>query len=184
MTFQYILLITEWKPYLDMYSDVQGYKYNWFKSKDNKLRLIHVVIFTLAYITMLLIFSTILGEKMFNFNFISLLLLMTCYSFWDFAYLSMFDKALKHLPVLFYDIFIVGGLCLVLTQFIFNKYYKILEKNIPILVLLYFVTMFLFFYACYRYNPDISNITGVYEPFHLLFITFLVLSLTLYLTFY
>ena len=157
MVFQYILLITEWKYYLDIYSDIQGYKYNWFKSKDNKLRLIQVVVFTLGYITMLLMFNKILGEKMFNFNFVSLLLIISWYAFWDFAYYVMFDKALKHLPVILYDILIVGGLCLVLTQFIFNKFYKILEKNIPILVLLYFVTMFLFFYVCYKYNPDISN---------------------------
>ena len=39
MVFQYILLITEWKPYLDMYTDLEGYKYNWFKSQDNKLKL-------------------------------------------------------------------------------------------------------------------------------------------------
>ena len=177
MIFQYILLITEWKYYLDIYSDIQGYKYNWFKSKDNKLRLIQVLTFILGYITMLFMFNKILGEKIFNINLVSLLLIISWYSFWDLGYYLMFDKALKHLPVILYDIFIVGGLCLVLTQFIFNKYYKILEKNIPMVVLLYFVTMFLFFYVCYKYNPDISNINGIYQPFHILFLLILFLVL-------
>ena len=177
MIFQYILLITEWKYYLDMCSDIQGYKYNWFKSKDNKLRLIPLLIHSFIYLLFIFILSRLLGEKIFKINLYSFLFIVIIYSMWDFAYYIMFDKALKHLPVLLYDVFIVGGLCLVLTQFIFNKFYKILEKNIPILVLLYFVTMFLFFYVCYKYNPDVSNITGVYKPFHVLFIVIFTLVL-------
>ena len=177
MIFEYILVITEWKPYLNMCSDIQGYKYNWFKSQDNKLRLIPLIIFSLGYFTMVICFSYFLGEKLYKINLVSFLFIIFVYAFWDFAYYVMFDKALKHLPVILYDIFIVGGLCLVLTQFIFNKFYKILEKNIPILILLYFVTMFLFFYVCYKYNPDVSNITGVYQPFHVLFIILVIASL-------
>lgn len=170
MIFQYILLITEWKPYLDMYSDIQGYKYNFFKSQDNNLRLIPLIIFSINYPMWLFILSRLLGEKIFKINLVSFLFIVLLYGMWDFAYYIMFDKALKHLPVILYDIFIVGGLCLVLTQFIFNKYYKILEKNIPILGLLYVTSMFSFLYVCYKYNPDISNITGIYQPFHVLFL--------------
>jgi hypothetical protein len=177
MIFHYILLITECKYYLNMCSDIQSYKYNWFKSKDNKLRLIPLIIFSLSYPMFLFMFSKLLGEKLFNINLHSFLFVVLLCVMWDFAYYIMFDKALKHLPILLYDIFIVGGLCLVLTQFIFNKYYKILEKNIPMLVLLYFVTMFLFLYVCYKYNPDISNINGIYQPFHILFLLILLLVL-------
>jgi hypothetical protein len=173
MVFQYILLITEWKPYLDMCSDIQGYKYNFFKSKDNKLRLIPLIIFSLVYFIMVTCFSYFLGEKLYKINLYSFLFIIFVYAFWDSAYYVMFDKALKHLPILLYDIFIVAGLCLVLTQFIFNKFYKILEKNIPILSLLYVTAMILFFYVCYKYNPDVSNITGIYQPYHVLFIVFL-----------
>jgi hypothetical protein len=173
MVFQYILLITEWKYYLNMCSDIQGYKYNLFKSKDNKLKLIPLIIFSINYPMFLFILSRFIREKIFKINLYSFLFIVLLYGMWDFAYYIMFDKALKYLPVILYDIFIVGGLCLVLTQFAFNKFYKILEKNIPILVLLYFVTMILFFYVSYKYNPDISNITGIYQPYHVLFIVFL-----------
>lgn len=175
MVFQYILLISEWIPYLNMYSDIQGYKYNFFKSKDNKLRLIPLLIHSFFYLIFLFILSRFLGEKIFKINLYSFLFIVFIYVMWDFAYYIMFDKALKHLPVLLYDIFIVGGLCLVLTQFIFNKFYKILEKNIPILVLLYFINMFLFLYVCYKYNPDVSNINGISQPYHVLFIVFIIL---------
>jgi hypothetical protein len=172
--FQYIFLITELHPYLNMCSDIQGYKYNWFKSQDNKPRLIPLIIFTLGYPVMLLIFYYFLREKLYKINLYSFLFIVLMYTFWDFGYYIMFDKALKHLPVLLYDIFIVGGLSLVLTQFIFNKFYKILEKNIPILGLLYVTAMFSFLYVSFKYNPDVSNITGIYQPFHVLFMIFLI----------
>lgn len=173
MVFQYILLITEWKYYLNMCTDLEGYKYNFFKSKDNKLRLIPLIIFSLGYLIMVTCFSYFLGEKLYKINLYSFLFIIFVYAFWDFAYYVMFDKVLKHLPVILYDILIVGGLCLILTQFVFNKFYKVLEKNIPILVLLYVTSMFSFLYVCYKYNPDVSNITGIYQPYHVLFIVFL-----------
>jgi hypothetical protein len=182
MVFQYILLITEWKPYLDMCSDIQGYKYNFFKTQDNKLRLIPLIIFILGYFIMVTCFSYFLGEKLYKINLVLFLFIIFVYAGWDFAYYTMFDKAQKHLPVLLYDTIVVGGLCLLLTQFIFNKYYKILEKNIPILVLLYFVTMFLFFYVCYKYNPDLSNINVIHNVPHLIMfvLAFIIFTYILY----
>jgi len=180
MTFHYIILITEWKPYLDMYSDIQGYKYNWFKSKDNKLKLNSSLIMTIGYFLTIFGFSKFLGEKLYKVNLFSFIFIICIWSTWDFSYYTIFEAAYNYIPVLLYDIFISGGLCLVLTQLIFNKYYKILEKNIPMLVLLYFVTMFLFLYVCYKYNPDISNITGIYQPFHFLFFILFMLLLTYY----
>ena len=180
MTFQYILLTSEIKPYLNMCSDIQGYKYNWFKSQDNKLKLYNIILLSLGYVIFVFIFSKMLGEKLFKVNLYSFALMVIVCVAWDFGLYTLFEKSTKHLPILLYDIFIVGGLCLVLTQFIFNKYYKILEKNIPILVLLYFGTMFLFFYACYIYNPDLSNINGIYKPFHVLFVVIFILVLILF----
>jgi len=169
MVFQYILLISEWIPYLNMYSDIQGYKYNWFKSQDNKLKLNPLIIMTIGYPCYLFTIYKIIGEKLFSINFISFLVVILTYFMWDVAYYSMLENATNHYLVLLYDVFIVGGLCLVLTQFIFNKYYKILEKNIPIVGLLYIVGIFSFVYVSFKYNPDISNITGIYKPFHSLF---------------
>ena len=177
MTFQYILLTSEIKPYLNMCSDIQGYKYNWFKSQDNKLKLYNIILLSLGYVIFVFIFSKMLGEKLFKVNLYSFALMVIVCVAWDFGLYTLFEKSTKHLPVLLYDMIVVGGLCLVLTQFIFNKYYKILEKNIPILVLLYFINMFLFFYVCYKYNPDVSNITGISQPYHVLFIIFLIVSL-------
>jgi hypothetical protein len=167
MIFQYILLITEWKPYLDMYSDIQGYKYNWFKS-DNKLDLIRTLIFSWGYFIMMWGFEISVGNKLYTTNASSLSIIVSLWSTWGFAYYIMLKKATNHVRILLYDFFVTGVICIILTQFIFNKFYKILEKNIPILVLLYFVTMFLFFYVCYKYNPDLSNINGIYNIYHFL----------------
>jgi drug/metabolite transporter (DMT)-like permease len=162
-------MTTELKYYLNMYSDVQGYKYNFFKSKDNKLNIIPLFMFSFfAWFVLALGFEKILGNDLYKINSKSIILIFLIYGIWSFAYFSMFEKSTKHLPVMLYDIFITGILCLILTQLVFNKFYKILEKNIPILILLYFVTMILFFYSCYKYNPDLSNIKGIYEPFYLL----------------
>jgi len=180
MMFEYILMIIEWKYYLDIYTDLQGYKYNWFKSEDNKLKLNSSLIMTFGFLLTIIGFSVFLGEKLYKVNLVSFLFIICIWTTWDFAYYIAFEKATKHLPIFLYDIFIVGGLCLVLTQFIFNKYYKILEKNIPILILFYFGTMFLFFYVCYKYNPDVSNITGIYKPFHSLFFILFMLLLIYY----
>ena len=167
MIFQYILLITEWKPYLDMYSDIQGYKYNWFKS-DNKLDLIRTLIFSWGYVIMMWGFEISVGNKLYTTNASSLSIIVSLWSTWGFAYYIMLKKATNHVRILLYDFFVTGVICIILTQFIFNKFYKILEKNIPILVLLYFVTRFLFFYVCYKYNPDLSNINGIYNIYHFL----------------
>jgi len=169
IVFQYILLITEWKPYLDMYSDIQGYKHNFFKSQYNKLKLNSLIIMTMGYPCYLFTIYKIIGEKLFSINIISFLIVILTYFMWDVAYYSMLENATSHYLVLLYDVFIVGGLCLILTQFIFNKFYKILEKNIPILCLLYVTAMFSFLYVSFKYNPDISNITGIYKPHHTLF---------------
>ena len=169
MTFEYIFLAIEWKPYLDMYTDLQGYKYNWFKT-ENKLDLLRTLTFSWGYFIFMWINGIILGDKLYTPNKSSILLIIWLWVTWTFAYYVMLKRGLKHLPILMVDTLLTGVTCLLLTQFVFNKFYKILEKNIPILGLLYFVTMFLFLYVSYKYNPDISNITGIYEPFHSFFL--------------
>jgi hypothetical protein len=167
MVFQYILLITEWIPYLNMYSDIQGYKYNWFKT-EGKLDLMRTLIFSWGYFIMMWGFEIIVGNKLYTTNASSLSIIIWLWSTWGFAYYIMLKKANNHVRILLYDFFVTGVICTILTQFVFNKFYKILEKNIPILILLYFVTMILFFYVCYKYNPDLSNINGIYNIYHFL----------------
>jgi hypothetical protein len=167
MIFEYILLITEWIPYLNMYSDIQGYKYNWFKT-EGKLDLMRTLIFSWGYFIMMWGFEIIVGNKLYTTNASSLSIIIWLWSTWGFAYYIMLKKANNHVRILLYDFFVTGVICIILTQFVFNKFYKILEKNIPILGLLYFVTMILFFYVCYKYNPDLSNINGIYNIYHFL----------------
>ena len=169
MIFEYIFLAIEWKPYLDMYTDLQGYKYNWFKT-DNKLDLIRTLIFSWGYFLFVWVFGLILGNKLYTLNISSILLILWLWVTWSFAYFIMLKRGSKHLPILLVDILLTGVACLLLTQFIFNKYYKILEKNIPILGLISIITMFLFFYTCYKYNPDLSNINGIYNIHYLLLV--------------
>ena len=83
------------------------------------------------------------------------------YANWDVCLFSCFDKGVYHWPVQIYDILVVGGVCMVISQYIIYNYYNILKNNIPILFIIYLITMFLFFYKWYKYNPDLSNIKGV-----------------------
>jgi hypothetical protein len=83
-----------------------------------------------------------------------------CSAFWDGALFSLFDKAVPHLPVILYDILIVGAGGMAISQYILYNYYNILKNYIPLLFILYLLTMMWFFYVSYKYNPDLSNIKG------------------------
>ena len=160
MIIQYILLISELNDYMDMVSDIQGYKLNGYKNLDNKFTFKNISVFTTGYIvlTFILYYYIIMPKKSIieGFIFASFLYLM-----WDSCLFSLFDKALKYYPLLLYDTFIVGGLCMVISQYILYNYYDILKKYIPLLVIFYILTMVWFFYEVYKYNPDLSNIKGV-----------------------
>jgi hypothetical protein len=57
-----------------------------------------------------------------------------------------------HLPVLLYDMFIVGGVGLSLAYYITTNYYQVLKNYTPLLIVLYFLSMILFLYKAYLYN--------------------------------
>lgn len=160
MSIQYLFYISELFPYFNMISDIQGYKFNWYKDLNNNLVLKNVIIMALIVIIyVFMIYYYIIKENkslLEGFCFSSLI-----NALWDGALFSLFDKAVSHSQVLCYDIFIVGGVGMVITQYLFYNYYDTLKKNIWLLFLLYILTMLLFFYFCYRYNPDLSNIKGV-----------------------
>ena len=160
MIIEHILLITEWHYCLDMISYIQGYKFNFYKNSENEFKIITPLTLTGGYV-ILLLFIFYYIENIFDINFKNFLFIVFLYFLWDFAYLCFFDKAIKYLPVLLYDIFVVGGVCLLLTQYLLNNYYDILKNYTLLLFIFYFITMILFLYECYKYNPDLSNIKGI-----------------------
>jgi len=159
MIMQYCLLISEMTSYLNMVSEIQGYKFNFYKNLDNNFTLKNTSIFTVGYIVFAfsLYYYILLPKKSLleGFIFISYIFFI-----WDVALFSLFDKAVPYTPLLLYDIFVVGGICMLISQSILYNYYDILKKYIPLLFIFYFLTMIWFLYECYKYNPDLS-IKGV-----------------------
>ena len=160
MIFQYIFLISEWYSYLDIISYIQGYKTNMYKNNKNQFtfRWIFVIIFGYIFMLGFLYYYMILLKKSLleSFIFISIL-----YAFWDVCYIISFNLQFTQLPVLMYDILVVGGICMVISQYILYNYYNIIKNYIAVLFILYLLTMVLFFYYGYTYNPDLSNIKGL-----------------------
>ena len=156
MILQYVLLISEWNYYLNMVSDIQGYKFNFYMNSKNEFMLKNIIIYSFLYIlvTYFIYFYIIQPNKSYleGFIFISIL-----FGICDIGVLfSLFEKATYHLPILLYDTFIVGGLCTILSQYIFYNYYNILKKYISLLLIIYILLMLRFFYECYKYNPNIN----------------------------
>ena len=120
MIVQIILCISELNPYCNMISDIQGYKTNLFKNNNNQFTFRWIFIFTIfSFFSLLFVYYYIIQPKkslLDGFIFFCVL-----YAFWDTNYLVSFDKGPDHLPVILYDIFVVGGLCMVITQFILYK---------------------------------------------------------------
>lgn len=160
MIFQYILLISELNYYLDMVSNIQGYKINGFKNLDNNFTFKNSIIFTIGYVVVICIlyYYIIFPKKSILEGFIFVLIL---YLVWDLCLFSLFDKAVHYYPILLYDAFIVGGLCMVISQYILYNYYDIFKKYIPLLFIFYILTMTWCFYEVYKYNPDLSNIKSI-----------------------
>jgi hypothetical protein len=153
-------MYVEWNYYLDMLSDIQGYKFNFYKNEKNEFVLKNLILFSLIYILLSCIFYyyLILLKKGYIESF---LIVIYSYAFWDWCFFFMFDKGVYHWAVQLFDIFIVGGFSILLTKYIIYNYYDILKNYTSLLFVLYLITMILFFYKCYTYNPDLSNIKRV-----------------------
>ena len=102
-----------------------------------------------------------LNIDVFDMNFKNFWFIVLLYSLWDAAIFFMFDTSTKFLSVMLYDIFVVGGICLLLTQYLLYNYYNILKNYTLLLFIFYFITMIWFLYECYKYNQDLSNIKGI-----------------------
>lgn len=160
MITQYFFLYVEWNYYLDMLSDIQGYKFNFYKNEKNEFVLKNLILFSLIYIlfSSTLYYYLIILKKGYIESF---LLVIILYAMWDWCLFFMFDKGVYHWPVQLFDIFVVGGFSIALTQYIFYNYYDILKDYLLLLFIFYLLTMLLFFYENYKYNPDLSNIKRV-----------------------
>jgi hypothetical protein len=153
ISLQYILLLTELDKYSDVATDIQGYRFNFYKTRDGNFTPLRAFIYTFGYIIVaLFLYRYCINTNMSypeSFIFVSLI-----YSMWDFCFINTFDKALNHLPVLSYDILVLGGLGMVTTMYIFNNFYPTLKTYLPLLVLFYFATMGVFLYKSWEYNKN------------------------------
>ena len=161
MIFEYLLMIIEIRPYANMLSKIQKYKINFFKNDKNEFILKNIFIYSFLYLflyTFVIYYYIIEPNKnlLEGFIFGSFLCAIG-----DIFLFSCFDKAVYHYDILLYDIFVVGGFCVLISQYLFTNYYYILKNYIPLLFIIYLITMIWFFYECYKYNPDLSNINGI-----------------------
>jgi hypothetical protein len=143
-----------------MISDIQGYRINFYKNKKNEFILKNIILFCFIYLLLSFVFYyylIILKKGYFE----SFLLIIFIYAFWDLCFFFMFDKGIYHWPVQLFDIFIVGGFSIVLTKYLLDNFYDILKNYTFLLFIFYLLTMIMFFYKCYKYNPDLSNIKGI-----------------------
>lgn len=143
--------MSELDKYNDVATDIQGYRFNFYKNKEGNFRPLRTIIYIFGYILVALFLYkySILSHMSYTESFIFISLF---YSLWDGCLIVSFDKALNHLPVLFYDILVVGGVGMLTTMYIFNNFYATLKTYLPLLVLFYFVTMGTFLYKSWEYN--------------------------------
>jgi hypothetical protein len=151
MIIQYSLCVCEGDYYANMVSDIQGHKANFYKNEKNEFIIRNIFIFTILYIGVAIFYYyyIVIPKKSLTESVVFGVIL---YGAWDFAIYSCFNKATYHLPVLLYDMFIVGGVGLSLAYYITTNYYQVLKNYTPLLIVLYFLSMILFLYKAYLYN--------------------------------
>lgn len=152
---QYVLLITEWNTYLDMLTDIQGYKPNFYRDEKGKVNLKSPLVFIFVYpVIMYFIYHyTIVSKK----SIIEIALFTSLlYALWDAAIFLCFDKANYHIPILMYDTFVVGGLGVGFAAYILYNFYDVLKQYIPALSILYILSMIAFLKYAYEYNSSFT----------------------------
>ena len=152
MIIQYLLVVTEWDYYSNMYTDIQGYRYNFFKNEKNQFTFKSIFVYTIVYI-LLSVFIYYYTIRQHKSLLQGLIYMLPLYLSWDLCLYTSFDKGTHHVPVLLYDVFVVGGVGFAISRYLIYKYYNILKKHIPLLSVLYLLTMGYFFYVNYKYNP-------------------------------
>ena len=153
MIVQYLLILSEWRTYSDMLSDIQTYTFNFYRNEKGEFIHKNIIIYTIVYflISIFIYYYMILPKKGY---FEIFLFVSTLYAAWDAALYLCFDKGDKYPGVLAYDTFVVGGVGLTLAAYLFYNFYDILRAYLPLLVVAYFASMGWFLYDTYLYaNP-------------------------------
>ena len=144
-----------------MISDIQHYRFNFYKNKKGYFSYKNIIIYILVYILVSYFFYYFIIQPkkslLEGFFFASITYLIA-----DGNFFWGFDAAVPHLPILLYDSFVVGGVCMLLSQYLMTNFYTttLQHYTVPLFVL-YVASMALFFYSIYLYNPDLSNIQGI-----------------------
>jgi hypothetical protein len=157
---QSIFILLEGKYYLDMISDIQGYKYNFYKNYKNEFTLKSIILYFFGnFLLTLALYYYIVLQKKTAIDSAILMIFITL--IWDGAIFICFDKSSKHLPVFLFDILIVGGLCAFITTYLLYNYYDYIKNYTFLLFLLFLFNSYLALYYAYKYNPDLSNIKRI-----------------------
>jgi hypothetical protein len=153
-------MLTELFSYLDMLSEIQNYKINCFKNLQNNFNLKNIIIFGLLFplCMILFYFFIIVPKKSLLTGFI--VMVVWCLN-WDICLFSCFDKAAPYFLLLLYDFIVVAGGSVLISQYLLYNYYDILKNYTLLIFIIFLFSFYLFCYACYKYNPDLSNIKGV-----------------------
>jgi hypothetical protein len=153
-------MITELNEYGAMISDIQGYKVNFFKNLQNNFSLKNILIFGLLFPMCMIIFYffIIVPKKSLIFGFLSFVFYCFC---WEACLFTLFDKVIPYIYLLLYDCIIVSGGSMFISQYLLYNHYDILKKYTLLIFILFLLSFILFCNACYKYNPDLSNIKGI-----------------------
>lgn len=145
---QYIQYQIYFDKYLDATSRIQGHKFNFSTYYKDILWILALTIGYYAICFLIYICYYIYKVPLFSLaGFITFI-----YLFWDLYPVFMLDNAIKEIPILLFDAFFAGGLWVLITIPLFNKYYSVLQNNVPILLITNVFLILLIIYRFYTYN--------------------------------
>ena len=148
MTIQYLQYQIYLNKYLDSFSRIQGYRFNFSTFNKDKLwwlaNFIGFPLMTFWLYTAYYVFKVPLFWLIIFFTYI--------YQIWDLCPAYMLDNAFKELPILLFDAFFSGGFWVLITISLFNRYGDIFVKNMWILMVTWLLSMLITMYRMYIYN--------------------------------
>jgi hypothetical protein len=144
---QYILYSSEvLLNYNDIVTDIQGYKFKFFHDEKGNFTFLRAGITLIGYVVItIFLYRYVILTKMKYFE--AFLFISMLYVMWDVCYVISFNNVIDKLPIIAYDIFVVGGFGLVSTLYIINQYKNL---NLVILSILHILSILFFFYIQHR----------------------------------
>jgi len=149
MTIQNILIYFIFYYYYGMTWDIENRKMNYFESWHNFLKMI--VSYTLFYGSILFLFNMHRDMTVLQ----SFILGVSTYILADINVFGIFNKSSKYIPVLLFDIFILGGVQFALMTYLI-KNHEFLFKNVYIASIGFLVSAIIAAYRAYTFgkNPN------------------------------